>query len=429
MPEPHEPRAAGRIRRQTAILIEAVMEAEAEVRHGHPADAALSARFHAHREYGSRDRRLISSTVFSLFRWRGWTGSFEETGGEALAHAWLVDQLEPLPPPLAALMNEPVPALPTATAVETPEDRLARRIRFESEWCGVPCRSEDLFPEWFYRELARDDPDPAEAGPSDSGFDRLAAHLQVRPPLWLKAVGMSGADLARQLKSFEVEARAASDVLSAVRIEGAPNLSHLERKSGLRFYAQDLASQRVVAACDAKPGERWWDACAGAGGKSLGLLEAVGPHGEVWSSDLREEPLAIGQRRAEALRLPRLNLYPLHAAHRIPAVAAFDGVLVDAPCSGTGTWGRNPDARWRTSEESVAARATQQREILCNTARAVRSGGTLVYSTCSILPIENRLVTEAFLDTHPDFVFTATQTFWPWHGPQNGMFVAVFRKK
>src|SRR5690606_3438216 len=125
-------------------------------------------------------------------------------------------------------------------------------------------------------------------------------------------------------------------------------LARLERAWGRPIQVQDLASQMVVKVCGARTGERWWDTCSGSGGKALGLAETA--H-RVLATDTRASILRNLEQRARAHGVyDRIACRVMDVARDQPGDQHFDGVLVDAPCSGLGTWPRNPDARWRTSD-------------------------------------------------------------------------------
>jgi 16S rRNA (cytosine967-C5)-methyltransferase len=167
------------------------------------------------------------------------------------------------------------------------------------------------------------------------------------------------------------------------------------------FEIQDLGSQFVLASAPIARGERWLDACAGAGGKSLQLARLLGPAGRVDAFDPRKDALA--ELRERARRSGYANIHPLT---RTPSVVDYDGVLVDAPCSGSGTWRRAPHLKWCTSPADITAHAHRQQELLDRFSRLVRSGGLLVYATCSLSRQENQEVVAAFLAAQPGFATT-----------------------
>jgi 16S rRNA (cytosine967-C5)-methyltransferase len=169
---------------------------------------------------------------------------------------------------------------------------------------------------------------------------------------------------------------------------------------------QDEGSQLLALLVAPKRGEMVVDFCAGAGGKTLALGAAMRSTGRLYAFD-------TSGHRLEAMK-PRLarsglsNVHPVQIAHerddRVKRLAGkVDRVLVDAPCTGLGTLRRNPDLKWRQSPQALAELTAKQAAILAGAARLVKSGGRLVYSTCSLLAPENEAIAEAFGAAHRDF--------------------------
>ncbi len=159
---------------------------------------------------------------------------------------------------------------------------------------------------------------------------------------------------------------------------------------------QDLGSQLVLACAPITIGGRWLDACAGAGGKTLQLARLLGDAGHVDATDIRPDILDELDDRAKRARLDNITIV------REPT-GAYDGVLVDAPCSGSGTWRRQPHLKWYIKPESITSFTKTQREILTANAPRVKPGGLLIYATCSLSQHENHDVVAAFLKDHPQF--------------------------
>jgi 16S rRNA (cytosine967-C5)-methyltransferase len=173
-----------------------------------------------------------------------------------------------------------------------------------------------------------------------------------------------------------------------------------------RYTVQDEAAQLVVGLLDPLPGERILDACAAPGGKATAIAERIGEAGRVFAVDRHARRLGLVLRAARRLTLRGITCVERDATRPLRDLAAgelFDRVLVDAPCSGLGTLRRNPDARWRIGPGDPPRLAEIQEAILRNAAAVVKPGGTLVYSTCTLLPEENEAVVEAFLNSADDF--------------------------
>jgi 16S rRNA (cytosine967-C5)-methyltransferase len=191
-----------------------------------------------------------------------------------------------------------------------------------------------------------------------------------------------------------------------VRLEERPSLRVLPMLKTGSADIQDEGSQLVAALVDARPGQRVMDFCAGAGGKTLAIAAQMQNKGRIVACDVLEKRLKRSTERFRLAGLHNIDVRPLKnendpwvKRHR----AGFDRVLVDAPCSGTGTWRRNPDQRWRQLGPGLATLIPLQASILASASRLVKLGGRLVYATCSLLPQENEQQVDAFLAAHPEF--------------------------
>lgn len=191
-----------------------------------------------------------------------------------------------------------------------------------------------------------------------------------------------------------------------VVVSGHPLATPIARQGV--FVVQDEASQLVAPLLDARPGERILDACAAPGNKTTALAAAMNGHGLLVATDLRPRRLLLLQATITQCGATRVVLLRADVTRTLPfRPAAFDAVLLDAPCSGLGTIRRDPDIKWRRSVDQLARFAVAQGEMLAHAARIVRPGGRLVYATCSSEPEENENVVDAFLARHPEFRLTS----------------------
>ncbi len=199
---------------------------------------------------------------------------------------------------------------------------------------------------------------------------------------------------------------------------------------------QDLASQAVGLACDPDPGERWWDACAGAGGKALHLAALMQGRGVVVATDVHAARLKEAVRRARRSPFRNVTTREWDGRHVAGKSRSYDGVLVDAPCSAVGTWRRNPDARWTLDRQAIPRLAELQGQILRAASAGVRPGGALVYSVCTLTPAETIGVVRPFLEANPEFrlepfphpladaTTDGTLLIWPQDADTDAMFIA-----
>ena len=206
------------------------------------------------------------------------------------------------------------------------------------------------------------------------------------------------------------------------------------------IYAQSEASQLVARALDAKRGERLLDACAAPGGKTTHLAILTKDESMIVAGDLHPHRLRLLRSLTARQGFGSLRLGAFDAARLPFADATFDRVIVDAPCTGTGTLRHNPEIRWRVTDDAINRLAALQATILRDAARVVRHGGRLVYSTCSLEPEENEAVIADFLDQSPQWRIvadavpaelrtpTGAARTYPHRHDTDGFFVQVLEK-
>ena len=177
------------------------------------------------------------------------------------------------------------------------------------------------------------------------------------------------------------------------------------------FEVQDEGSQIVADLVLARPGEQVLDFCAGAGGKTLALAASMENKGQIHAYDADRQRLKPIHER---LKRAGVRNVQVHApdADLSALVGKMDRVVVDAPCTGTGTWRRRPDTKWKLTKENLETRLTEQEEVLSQAAPFVRPGGFLIYITCSILPEENENQIAAFLDENAGFELLSAGEVW-----------------
>ncbi len=231
-----------------------------------------------------------------------------------------------------------------------------------------------------------------------------------RPPLWLRLRDERDRQpVIDELRAAGFKVKVHAHALAATGDRGIADVGCL--REGL-LEVQDLASQAIGRAVQVQPGQFVWDACAGGGGKSLQLAALMGNTGAVYATDRRPEALADLRRRAKRAGFTSVRAYSWDGAalpdfgKSVARRGGFDRVLVDAPCSGSGTWRRNPDGRLRAGHATPAelgALTALQARLLTVAAGAVRPAGRLVYATCSWFAAENEEIVAAFLAARPQF--------------------------
>jgi 16S rRNA (cytosine967-C5)-methyltransferase len=377
-----------------------------------PADRAVANYFRDHRYLGSRDRRQLSETVFAMFRWWGWLNPSTPLTLPSPPRGESVAVLSPLPSG-GEDQGEGADwrALLEAAAV------FEQSPPANADWTK-------LLPAWTLAEIR-------------CPVDKLIPWLQRRPPLWLRTQRTTPAAVVEALQAAGLAAVPHERLPAALRVnQQIGNLFLLPVYEAGHVEIQDLASQAIGAVCAPRPGDHWWDACAGGGGKTLLLAETAG---KVLATDIREKALIEMRRRAK--RAGFTNIASQTWDGETGAPGTFDGVLVDAPCTGSGTWRRNPAARWSLTPEDLDAATHRQAKLLRAAAAGVKPGGVLVYATCSLFDRENRQIVEEFLCERPEFrlepvthPLTGAPTdglveIWPWDGDCDAMFAARMRRQ
>jgi 16S rRNA (cytosine967-C5)-methyltransferase len=364
---------------------------------GPPADSIVTRYFKTRRYAGSKDRRAVRELVFRAIRR---SAERPESGRSAVLG---LAQDEPALLDLFGQTRGPEPVRDGETAAAA-----------------------GLVPEWLTLELS----------------------LLVTPEEWPALLERAPVDLRVNV------ARTSRDALLAQFPEGRPTPispcgirlapdsridDHPAFEGGL-FEVQDEGSQLIAAACEPKD-ERILDLCAGAGGKSLALAAAA-PNARILASDSNRARLSKLPSRAERARAS-IETRLLNPPNELQQLEDWRGeadlVLVDAPCSGSGTWRRNPEGRWRLTPDRLDRLATVQERLLDVAAELVRPGGRLVYAVCSLLSREGAGQIERFLDRHSSWISEDTaipagrqdgagRLLTPGHDRTDGFFVARFRR-
>jgi 16S rRNA (cytosine967-C5)-methyltransferase len=360
-----------------------------------PAADALKDWGLTHRFAGSGDRAAIAGLVYDALR-RKASSAFVigETGARAVVLGMLAleRKLE-----LAAIARLVEDGRHAPGALSEPE-----RVRLAAPSLdGAPAWIAGDYPEWLDPQLAR-----------AFGDDRVAegAALASRAPLDLRVNTLKGSreQAAEALAHLQPQpARWSPQGLRiALSADAKSPAVHAEPAflKGL-IEVQDEGSQLAALCAGAKPGEHVVDLCAGAGGKTLALAAAMDGRGQIYATDTDKRRLAPIHARIERagahniqVRTPKGQAAPLD-----DLAGRADLVLIDAPCTGTGAWRRNPDAKWRVRPGALATRRKDQAAVLDVAATLTKPAGRVVYITCSVLAEENGDQVRGFLDRHPQF--------------------------
>ncbi|MGH8443438.1 MAG: RsmB/NOP family class I SAM-dependent RNA methyltransferase [Nevskiaceae bacterium] len=350
---------------------------------GEPADHVLRELFASQRSAGSRDRATITGLVYGVLRdyfpLRVALGSAASPLELCAAHA--LRSMPLTPESLPALDGLDAHALAQRLAQPAPPDEAARHN----------------LPQWLWQALR------AQYGDQASALAR-ALNAEASVDLRVNTLKAKREEAQRVLREDGIESDPIEGVEEGLRLRKREALQRTRAFRDGWVEPQDAGSQRLAAFVHATPGETVVDFCAGAGGKTLALGAAMRNRGRLLAFDISRERLSrLGPRLARS----GLTIVESHAlsherdARLQPLLGSCDAVLVDVPCSATGTLRRNPELRLR--EADLAHLAATQGLILEGAARLVRTGGRLIYATCSVLSAENEEIAAAFLTYFPDF--------------------------
>jgi 16S rRNA (cytosine967-C5)-methyltransferase len=412
-----------------------------------PADDVISEYFRRHRFAGVKDRAAISGHIYAVLRRRAELD-------------WWISRLAPRP-----MADGRTRLLVALVLIEgwTPDEirRACDGDRFRP--AGLSNDEERLVSVITNEKIRHSDMPPHVRGNFPIW---LEPHLEVAlgSDLGLEAEALNqSAALDLRVNTLKLDREAARVALARDKIDAArtkyspiglrvferlslPTLT-IFRNGGIEV--QDEGSQLAALLTDAQPGMRVVDFCAGAGGKTLALAASMENRGHLVACDVSAWRLERATQRLRRTGASIVRRQPL-TSHRDKWVKhharGFDRVLIDAPCTGTGTWRRNPDAKWRLKPDDLIELTRLQADILDSAQRLVKAGGRLIYVTCSLLRGENEEQVEKFLEAHPDFSLMPLREVWqravgsvcPLGGPMlrlsparhgtDGFFVAVMER-
>ncbi len=347
------------------------------------ADRALESLFRKNRRWGSRDRGFVAETVYDIVRWKRLYGEIagiesptDEKGYYLLFAVW------------ALLKGYPLPDWPEFKGISE------KKVRERHATLSGVRKYRESVPDWLDAL--------GEESLGEATWTRELSALNEQAPVVLRAnrLKTSPESLQKELASEGVETDLLPEYPDALRLRERGNVFRTQAFQNGLFEVQDAASQRVAPLLQAEAGMRIIDACAGAGGKTLHLSALVENKGQVLALDIypgKLKELKKRAKRAGAFNIETRLISSSKVLKRLSNTA--DRVLIDAPCTGLGVLRRNPDAKWKLQPEFVQEVRQTQADLLARYSKMLKTGGQLVYATCSILPAENEQQVAAFLES------------------------------
>lgn len=356
----------------------------------------------AHRFAGSGDRAAIGNIVYDALRMR-------------LSHAFLMNDDSPVALGYAVMFRQWGQA-PETLAAELEGDHFAPAPLSPDQLSAFQSRSLDEAPPHVQGDIPDWLQPSFEEAFGDNWLEEAKA-LSARPSLDLR-VNTLKATREKTLKALDRSGvQAARIAPNGIRIragEGPSRLPNVTAELSFQkgwFEVQDEGSQIVAALVDPKDGDQVLDFCAGGGGKTLALAAAMHNKGQVHAYDSDRKRLAPIIERLKRAGTHNVQVHD-NAKALVPMLGKIDKVLVDAPCTGTGTWRRRPDTKWRLTQRNLDERISQQQAVLADASAYVRPGGELLYVTCSVLPEENDRQVDAFCEAYPEFEIVTALDTW-----------------
>lgn len=394
--------------------IAAAIEVLTDITHQHtPVTDALRDWGKAHRFAGSKDRSFIGNVVHDALRqkssvaWRMGCVDVAEASPRAIilgtmgfVWGYSIDDI-------SAAFTDDSHAPSALNTAEREALSGAHDLSLAPDWVRADV------PEWIWPAF--------EANFGEDAIEEGIA-LTTRPPLDLRVNTLKSTreDALAALSEFGAQNAPLSPIgirIPAKEREGRlPNIQPeaIFQTGGIEI--QDEGSQIAALLVNAQPGETILDYCAGGGGKSLALAGAMKNEGKIYAYDIDKRRLAPLYQRALRAGADMIELRPPNKGGGASVLSDLKGkmdrVLIDAPCTGTGTWRRKPDAKWRLSEKSLERRMNEQAKVLEQAADYVRDSGYLVYVTCSVLAEENEAPVYAFLEANKAFQIVSAGEVW-----------------
>ena len=356
----------------------------------------------AHRFAGSGDRAAIGNIVYDALRMR-------------LSHAWMMDDDSPTSLAYAVLIRQ-WGYSPEALSADFTDDRFAPTAPSAMSLLALASRDIDDAPLHIQADIPEWVQPSFEANFGDDWLAEAKA-LAARPTLDLRANTLKSTR-DKVVKALDRSgAKASTLARNGIRIaagEGASRLPNVTAELSFQkgwFEVQDEGSQIVADLVDPGEHDQVLDYCAGGGGKTLAMAAAMHNKGQIHAFDADRKRLApiIERLRRAGTRNVQVHDNPRQLEQ---LRNKLDAVLVDAPCTGTGTWRRRPDTKWRLTQKNLDERIAQQQAALDEAAAFVKPGGSLLYVTCSILPEENDEQARRFCVEHPEFSIASVEDRW-----------------
>lgn len=372
------------------------------------ADKAVEQALKQSSRFGSRDRRFIAENVYGMVRWWRLINEAAETNDPKdymlLFGIWLVIKGEELPG------WDEFKSIDVKTISQRLQKiKTIRKIR-------------ESVPDWLDNIAVR------ELGENIWEKEVHELNKEASVVLRVNTLKTEREKLRSVLAQQDIETEISKGYPDALLLQKRQNLHALKEYQGGLFEIQDASSQLIAPFMELSAGMDVIDACAGAGGKSLHIAAMLKNKGSITSMDIEERKLQELERRADRAGARIIKTRVVNSRAVLLLKNSADRLLLDVPCSGLGVLRRNPDAKWKLSEDFITEIKKTQQQIIVEYSQMVKPGGLLVYATCSILPGENQEQVKSFLEKDKEFEFIDDRKIMPSEG-FDGFYMAKLRRK
>jgi 16S rRNA (cytosine967-C5)-methyltransferase len=382
---------------------------------GEYADKVIQQLLKRDKRWGSRDRAFVAETTYDIVRWKRLYAEIAE-----VKEPFDRDNLWRMFAVWATLKGISLPDWKYFDGTPT------RKIKGRFDELSKIRKFSESIPDWI------DELGVQELGESKWAKEIHALNQQADVILRVNTLKTTKEKLQTELFDLDIETEFIKGYPNALKLKERANVFQTEAFKNGFFEVQDASSQLVAEFLNVKPGMRVVDTCAGAGGKTLHLASLMENKGQIIALDIYSNKLNELKRRAK--RDGAHNIEPRHIDSTKVIKKLYDKadrVLIDAPCSGLGVLRRNPDAKWKLEAEFLDKIRRTQQEILQQYSRMLKSGGQMVYATCSVLPSENQHQVKTFLasDLGKDFKFVEEKKISAHESGFDGFYMALLEKK
>ena len=378
------------------------------------ADKAVEKALKRDKRWGSRDRKFVAETIYEIVRWKRLYAEiaevkepFDRNNLWRLFSVWCV---------LKGI------ALPDWNQIEpTP----SRRIKGKFDELSKIRKFRESIPDWI------DEVAVSELGEELWTKELAALNKQAEVILRTNTLNTTKEELQKELQDESIFTEFIPNHSDALRLVERANVFRTEVFKKGYFEVQDASSQLVAEYLDVAPGMKVIDTCAGAGGKTLHLASFMKNKGQIIAMDIYESKLKKLKIRARRNKVHNIDTKVIDSTKPIKKLYnKADRVLIDAPCSGIGVLRRNPDSKWKLQPEFLDNIKKVQQDILQKYSKMVKSGGKLVYATCSVLPSENQNQITEFLvsESGKDFKLIKDNKVFAHTSGFDGFYMALLEK-